>query len=128
VPAVTPAQVAKALDRVRALCSALPEVTERESHGTPAFFVRGSKTVAMFAHDHHGDARVALWLPAPEGVQAELVAEEPDRFFVPPYVGYRGWVGVRLDRAVDWREIAALLEEAYRQVAPKKLVAELDER
>ena len=77
--------------------------------------------------DHHGDGRLGLWCPAPPGVQAELVEQEPDRFFVPPYVGHRGWIGVRLDIDPDWDEVSALLDEAYRHVAPKKLVARLDE-
>jgi hypothetical protein len=114
------------LDRLRATCLALPEVSERLSHGSPAWFVRGKKTVAMFLDDHHGDGRVALWCPAPAGTQAEVVRQEPARFFVPPYVGHRGWLGLRLDVDVDWDEVAGVVEEAYRLVAPKKLVALLD--
>lgn len=114
------------LDRVRAACLALPEVVERLSHGSPSFFVRGKKTFVMFLDDHHGDGRLALWCAAPPGVQAEQVAEDPDRFFVPPYVGGRGWLGVRLDRAPDWDEVAAICTEAYRVVAPKRLVDQLD--
>jgi hypothetical protein len=104
---------------------ALPEVTERPSHGAPTWFVRGKKTFVMFHDDHHGDGRLALWCAAPPGAQAELVGEEPDRFFVPPYVGHRGWVGVRLDRSPDWGEVAGICEDAYRCVAPKTLVARL---
>lgn len=114
------------LARVRAICRALPEVTERLSHGSPTFFVRDKKTFVMYLDDHHGDGRLALWCAAPVGAQAMLVEEEPDRFFVPPYVGGRGWIGVRLDRDVDWDEIAGIAKDAYRMVAPKKLVAELD--
>jgi hypothetical protein len=114
------------LEQVRTICLGLPEVTERLSHGSPAFFVRGKKTLAMFLDDHHGDGRLALWVPAPPGVQASVVEEEPERFFVPPYVGHRGWIGVRLDRDLDWEEIAGIIEDAYRLVAPKKLMAELD--
>ena len=114
------------LARVRDICLALPEVTERLSHGSPTFFVRGKKTFVMYLDDHHGDGRLALWCAAPEGLQAELVAQEPERFFRPPYVGHRGWIGVRLDRDLQWDEIAAIAEDAYRQVAPKKLVAQLD--
>jgi hypothetical protein len=114
------------LTRLRSICLALPETTERLSHGSPAFFVRGKKTVAMFLDDHHGDGRLAIWCPAPPGVQAELVAQEPHRFFVPPYVGHRGWLGVRLDVDVDWDEVAGIVEDAYRLVAPKRLVAQLD--
>lgn len=115
-----------ALDRVRAICLALPEVTERLSHGSPAWFVRGKKTLTMFLDDHHGDGRLAIWSPAPPGVQATVVDQEPERFFVPPYVGHRGWIGVRLDVDVDWDEVRGIVEDAYRTVAPKRLVAALD--
>jgi hypothetical protein len=114
------------LPRVRKVCLALPEVTERLSHGAPTFFVRGKKTFVMFLDDHHGDGRLALWCAAPPGAQGSLVEEEPDRFFVPPYVGGRGWIGVRLDVDVDWDEIADIVEDAYRMVAPKTLVAQLE--
>jgi len=117
----------QAVVRVRKICLALPETTERLSHGAPTWFVRGKKTFVMFLDDHHGDGRLALWVAAPPGVQDTLVDEEPDRFFVPPYVGTRGWLGVRLDRAVDWDEIVQIAEDAYRVVAPKTLVAQLDE-
>ncbi len=122
----TDAQVERALAEVRRICAALPEVTERPSHGAPSFFVRDKKTIAMFHDDHHGDGRLALWCAAPAGVQAELVETEPERFFVPPYVGHRGWLGVRLDRSPDWDEVAGILTEAFRVVAPKTLVARLD--
>jgi hypothetical protein len=113
------------LDRLRALCTALPEVTEKLSHGEPTWFVR--KTFVMFA-DHHHDDRLAFWCAAPAGVQEELVATDPKRFFRPPYVGVRGWLGVYLDvRDVDWTEIEEIVTDAYRQVAPKRLVAQLDE-
>ena len=80
----------------------------------------------MFHDDHHGDGRLALWVAAAPGVQAEMVDEEPDRFFVPAYVGHRGWLGVRLDRSPDWAEVAGICADAYRQEAPKTLVARLD--
>lgn len=115
------------LERVRALCRALPEVTERLSHGSPTFFVRGRKTFVMYQDDHHGDGRLALWCAAPAGAQAEMVSAEPDRFFVPPYVGHRGWLGVRLDRDLDWDEITGIVGDAYRQVAPQRLVTQLDD-
>jgi hypothetical protein len=117
---------AEALKRVRAICLALPETNERPSHGSPAFFVRDRKTLAMFLDNHHGDGRLAIWCPAPPGAQAELVRQEPGRFFVPPYVGHRGWLGVRLDVDVDWDEVTGIVEDAYRLVAPKTLVARLD--
>jgi hypothetical protein len=82
----------------------------------------------MYLDDHHGDGRLALWVAAPPGVQGELVDQEPERFFVPPYVGGRGWLGVRLDRDPDWVELAGIVEDAYRVVAPKKFLAELDAR
>ena len=113
---------------VRKICLALPETTERLSHGSPTWFVRDKKTFVTYVDNHHGDGRLALWCHAPAGVQQALVEEEPDRFFVPPYVGVRGWIGVRLDRGVDWDEIAEIAEDAYRMVAPKKLLAELDAR
>jgi hypothetical protein len=118
----------QALIRVRKICLALPEATERLSHGSPTFFVRDKTTFVMFVDNHHDDGRLALWVAAPTGVQEELVELEPDRFFRPPYVGHRGWVGVRLDRDVDWDEITGIVEDSYRQVAPKKLIAQLDAR
>jgi hypothetical protein len=78
----------------------------------------------MYHDDHHGDGRLALWCAAPEGMQAALVAGEPEHYFVPPYVGHRGWVGVHLDRGLDWNEIAGAIEEAYLAVAPKRLAEE----
>ncbi len=114
-----------ALDRVRQLCLALPETTERLSHGAPTFFVRDKKTFVTFVDNHHGDGRLAIWCHAPLGVQEMLVEQDPERFFVPPYVGHRGWVGVRLERNADWDEVADLIEDAYRMVAPKRLVAQL---
>ena len=123
---IVDAGVAAALEEVRARCLCLPEVTERPSHGAPTFFVRDRKSFVMFHDDHHGDGRLALWCAAPPGVQAELVGSEPQRFFRPPYVGHRGWLGVRLDVDVDWLEVGRITEDAYRQVAPRTLVARLD--
>ncbi len=116
------------LSRVRAICMRLPEVTERPSHGAPTFFVRGKKTFVSFWVDgHHNKDFPHLWCAAPPGAQEELVATEPDRFFRPPYVGHRGWIGVRMDGAVDWDEVARICVDAYRCVAPKTLVARLDD-
>jgi hypothetical protein len=112
-----------ALARIRAVCLALPEVTERPSHGAPTFFIRGKRSFAMVLTNHHGDGRFAIWCAAPDGAQRLLVEAEPERFFVPPYVGTRGWLGVRLDRGTDWEEIAGILEDAYAEVAPPKLLA-----
>ena len=116
-----------ALRRVRRLCLDLPEVTERPSHGSPTWFVRDKKTIVMFHDDHHGDGRLAIWCHAPDGVQQLLVTEEPERFFVPAYVGHRGWVGVRLDVDVDWDEVAGIVRDAYRMVAPPKVAAAVDD-
>ena len=122
--------VERLLAAVRRACLMLPEVVERPSHGAPAWFVRGTKTFVMFADHHHGDPHTAIWAAAPPGVTAELVAAEPARFFVPPYVGHRGWLGLRLDLtgpdALDETELAGIAADAYRQVAPKTLARLLD--
>jgi hypothetical protein len=115
------------LEALRQLCLALPETTERLSHGEPTWFVRGKKTFVMYANHHHDD-RLGFWCAAPDGAQELRVGADPERFFVPPYVGRRGWLGVRLDVPVDWGEIADLVADAYRSVAPKRLLAELDAR
>lgn len=112
----------QALTRLRAIAIALPEVGERLSHSTPTFFVRDKKVLVHLFEDHHGDGRLAIWCAAPPGTQGDLVEREPERFFVPPYVGHRGWLGLRLDVDPDWDEVTAILDEAYRIVAPKALV------
>ena len=109
---------------VREVCLWLPESEEFVSHGSPNFRVRG-KTFATYAVNHHGDGRVALWLNAPPGSQDTHVQAEPAHFFVPPYVGPRGWLGVVLDRGLAWRRVAALVREAYEKVAPEELRARL---
>ena len=112
------------VERLRAVCLALPEVTEKVSHGSPSWFVR--KMFVSWVGRHHGDPYLSLWAAAPEGVQAEMVAAEPARFFVPPYVGHRGWLGMRLDAepgGPDWDEVGEVVTDAYRQVAPRRLVA-----
>jgi hypothetical protein len=115
------------LTRLRATCLGFPEVTERPSHGAPTWFVRDKNTfVTFWQHGHHANDFPHLWCAAPPGVQEEMVAAEPERFFRPPYVGGRGWLGVRLDVDVDWDEIAELCEDAYRVTAPPRLVALLD--
>lgn len=111
--------------RVRAICLALPESSEKLSHGAPAFFVR-KQFVMLWAKGHHDDEFPHLWCAAPPGVQEDLVETDPERFFRPPYVGRRGWIGVRLDRDVDWDEVAAICEDAFRAVAPKSVIAALD--
>lgn len=112
-----------ALDHVRRLCLALPETNERLSHGAPMFFVRDKKTFVIF-QENHDAGRPAIWCHAPHGVQGALIEQDPGRFFLPPYVGPRGWVGVRLDRSVDWDLVAHLIEDAYAMVAPKQLLAQ----
>lgn len=110
---------------VREVCLWMPETTEEVSHGSPVFKVRG-KVFAMYLINHHGDGRVALWLSAPAGAQALYTREEPKHFFVPPYVGSRGWLGVRLDKGIAWKRVAKLVREAYENVAPAKLARTLD--
>jgi hypothetical protein len=112
----------RALAVVREICLGLPETSERPSHGAPTFFVRGKRSFATVWDSHHGDGRFALICAAPAQMQGVLVAADPERFYVPPYVGHRGWIGVRLDRDLDRDEIAGILEDAYAEVAPPKLV------
>jgi hypothetical protein len=124
-----PARRRDPLTELRRICLSFPEVTERPSHGTPTFFVRDkSSFVQSWVDGHHDHTFPHLWCAAPPGAQRAMTAAHPDRLFRPPYVGHRGWIGVRLDGAVDWDEIAELCEEAYRTVAPPKLVARLDEQ
>jgi hypothetical protein len=113
------------LPQLRALCLALPEVTERVSHGEPTWFVRGKKTFVMYS-DHHHDDRLGFVCAAPPGAQEALLASQPEQYFYPAYVGHRGWVGVRLDVPFDWAEVAEVVTDAYRVIAPAKLVAQLD--
>jgi hypothetical protein len=118
------------VERLRALCLALPETGERISHGEPCFFVRDKKLFVMLDNHHHGAEHLGFWCAAPPGVQEELLGEDPARFFRPPYVGTRGWLGVRLagpeTGPPDWEEIEEIVRDAYRQVAPKSLAAQLD--
>src|SRR2546428_8908836 len=98
---LTTPQQAKVLARVRAICLALPDASERASHGESAFFVKGRSFLHTDAY-HHGAAHYSVWVAAPLGAQDVLVRSDPERFFRPPYVGGRGWVGVTLDRDPDW--------------------------
>jgi hypothetical protein len=117
------------LTRLRAICLAFPEVTERPSHSAPTWFVRDkSSFVTLWADGHHDNEFPHLWCAAQPGAQEELIETEPRRFFRPPYVGHRGWLAVRLDRRVAWTEIDAICRDAYRVIAPKTLVAQLDAR
>ena len=112
----------RTLEKLREICLGLPETSERLSHGAPSFFVREKRCFLMVLTNHHGDGRFAIWCAAGDGVQRMLVDAAPERFFVPPYVGHRGWLGVRLDRELDWNELAGIAEDAYAEVAPAKLV------
>jgi hypothetical protein len=115
----------RALDRVRKIVRAWPETDERISHGAPTFW-GGKKTFASFHDDHHGDGRLALWIKSDADTQEGLVEADPDLFFVPPYVGPSGWLGVRLDGDFEWDVVAGLLEDGYRRVAPRRALAKLD--
>jgi len=123
------------LDRVRRIALAFPEVNERSSHGEPCFFVRDKRPLCYYHDDHNGDGRVSLWCPVPPGVQEDLVAADPERFFKPPTSGrgvFADWLGVYLDATannrVDWKEVAAIVTDAYRATAPKQFIAELDRK
>jgi hypothetical protein len=119
---IDPTERERVLERLRELCLGLPETSERPSHGAPTFFVRGKRAFLMVLTDHHGDGRFAIWCAAPDGLQSMLVEADAERFFVPPYVGHRGWLGVRLDRGLDWDELTGIVEDAYAEIAPAKLV------
>ena len=110
------------VDRLRAICLALPETTEKLAHGEPTWRVAGKMFATLDDH-HHGAERLAVWLAAALGDQEHLVASDPKRFFVPPYVGHRGWVGVRIDGRPSWRVVTTLVRGAYVQVAPKRLLS-----
>jgi hypothetical protein len=123
------------LDEVRRIALALPGVTERVSHGEPCFFVQDRRPLCYFHDDHRGDGRISLWCPAPPGVPDELASSEPRRFFRPtPSASgvFASWIGVYLDTGgddrVDWTEIAGIVEDAFRAVAPRPLIAELEQR
>jgi predicted DNA-binding protein (MmcQ/YjbR family) len=109
---------------VRDVCLWLPEAEEFLSHGSPNFRVR-AKTFATYVINHHGDQRVALWLPAADGAQEHHMRADPENFYVPPYVGRHGWLGVRIDKGLSWRRITGLVREAYEHVAPSVLCARI---
>jgi hypothetical protein len=119
---VGPAKRERILNRLRDICLALPETSERLSHGAPTFFVRGKKAFVMVLTNHHGDGRLAIWCAAAPRMQQMLVDADAEKFFVPPYVGHRGWLGVSLHGALNWDELAGIVEDAYAEVAPPKLV------
>ena len=119
---------------MRKIALALPEANERFSHGAPCFFIQDRQPLYYYHDNQRGDGRISVWCPAPLGVPEELVSAEPERFFEPPASATRvfsRWLGVYLDtgavKKVDWNEVAAILEGAHRNVAPQKLVAELDQ-
>ena len=120
------ARAHKPIDQLRKIIAAWPETDERISHGSPTFW-GGKKTFASFHDNHHGDGRVAAWIKSDSDTQEGLVEANPDLFFIPPYVGPSGWLGVRLDGDVDLATVAGLLEDGYRKVAPKRALAKLDE-
>lgn len=128
--ASTPAKrkAATPVDRLRAICLALPEAHEQVAWGAPTFRVK-NKLFAMYAapNDHHGGGRHAVWCKATHLAQDDLVRFDGSRYFVPPYVGPSGWVGIYLDRGPNWKVIADLLRDGYRMTAPKRLVAQLAE-
>lgn len=125
--AVGPDERERVLEGIRRICLGLPETSERLSHGAPSFFVREKRCFAMVLDDHHGDGRFAVWCAAGDGVQAMLVEADGERFFRPPYVGHRGWLGVRLDRGLGWDELAGILEDAFAEVAPPALLRQARE-
>lgn len=114
-------------EQVRAICLDMPGASERPSHGSPGFFA-GKQFVMLWVDGHHGNRFPHLWFAAPPGAQESFMASDPDRYFRPPYLGSRGWVGMRLDGDVDWDDVAIQCEEAFRTVAPGRLIAQLDER
>jgi predicted DNA-binding protein (MmcQ/YjbR family) len=113
---------ARPIAKLRRLCLALPEAVEKEAWGDPTFRVRDK----IFAMPKQGDGRLSLWAKAPPGGQEHLVAADPARFFVPPYVGHRGWIGMRLDADPNWDEVAEVVRRSYRLTAPKRLLALLE--
>jgi predicted DNA-binding protein (MmcQ/YjbR family) len=117
---------AEILERLRAICMALPEAQEKISHGEPTWFAGKGKVFAMFDDHHHGADHVSVWLPAPRGAQGVLIANDPKRFWRPPYLGHRGWIAIALDTRPKWNLVADLVDQGYRLVATRKLVAQLD--
>jgi predicted DNA-binding protein (MmcQ/YjbR family) len=118
---------AAVLARVRKMCLSLPESHEKIAWGAPTFRVK-DRQFAMYVDNHHGDGRLALWCKAPPGAQEELVRADPGTFFVPPYVGKAGWIGIELDKGLDWGVVAGLVRDGYLEVAPPRLRPELEQR
>ena len=116
----TQAQADKQLARIRKICNSYPETTEKISHGQPTFFAGGKKVFLMFMYDHHEDGRLGIWIPAPQGAQEILTEAEPETYFIPPYVGHRGHIGIHLTK-IDAATLKEHIHEAWQIVAPKKL-------
>ena len=114
------------LARIRKICLSLPETTERLSHGAPSFFIRDKVGFVNYMDNHHDDGRLALWCACPPGMREGLLKAQPDQYFVPPYVGVRGWIGVRLDRGPDWDAVERVIRDAYLVVAPRRLAATVE--
>jgi hypothetical protein len=112
----------KVLALVRKICLGLPDTEEKIAWGEPTFRVHG-KLFAMFSNNHHGDGRIAVWCNAPLGAQQDLVAADPEHFFVPPYVGVGGWIGINLNTKLPTGALAAILEQAYRTTEEKRSAA-----
>lgn len=115
----------KHVERVRRICTALPEATEKLSHGEPTFFVR-KRVFAMCSINHHNDGHIAVTVPAAIGIQAMLIEAEPEKYYRPPYVGGAGWIGIELPRVSD-KELTLHLREAWKLIAPEKLHSALAE-
>lgn len=107
------------IERVRRICLSLPETWEKISHGEPTWFV-AKKVFAMFSNNHHGDGHVAVTVPAAIGIQEMLIKKSPKKFYRPPYVGVRGWIGIEVDRVSD-KELESHIREAWQLIAPAKL-------
>jgi hypothetical protein len=120
------AESRKHLHRVQRICHSLPETVEKISHGEPTFFVR-KKVFAMFSNNHHNDGHIAVCIPTAIGIQEMLIEHSPKKFYRPPYVGVRGWVGIELDQ-IDDEELAFHINEAWRLIAPQKLREEFEKR
>ena len=108
--------------RLRAICLELPEATEKEAWGDPTFRVRDK----IFAMHKSGDGRSSVWCKAGPGAQDVLVGGDPVRFFVPPYLGHKGWIGIRLDEDVDWEMVSELIADSFVLIAPKRIARQFD--
>ena len=113
------------LDRLRSIIEAWPETLEKLSHGAPTWW-GGKKTFACYHSGNYDEGRRGVWIKAPDGAQQDLISAEPERFYRPKYMGPSGWVGMRLERGVDWGQVEFLLLQGYRMVAPKRALAKLD--